>query len=217
MAGLKAILFDNDGTLVDTRELILANFREATQQVLGRVYSDEQYLAKVGQPIMVQVKDFSDDPDVQDELVRVFRASNSRLHDGMISAFPGTQVALGQLEKAGFEQGLVTSKRRVVAWGGLELLGLSSFMTCAVGSEDTTRYKPNPDPIEYGCRLLNVSPEECLYVGDAPFDVQAGRAAGCRTAAVTWGMFSEKRLLSENPSVLCRSWDEVIRFAMDEK
>lgn len=217
MATIKAILYDNDGTLVDTRELILANFREATQQVLGRVYTDEEYLAKVGQPITVQVKDFSDDPAVQDELVRVFRASNEKLHDQMISAFPGTVDALAKLGAAGFSQGLVTSKRRVVAWGGLELLGIAPYMQCAVGSEDTTSYKPNPDPVEYGTKLLGINPNECVYVGDSPFDMQAGKAAGCLTAAVTWGMFSEERLAAETPQVICHTWDEFVAFVQSLK
>lgn len=213
MAGLKAILYDNDGTLVDTRELILTNFREATQKVLGRTYSDEEYLAKVGQPVMVQVKDFSDDEEVQAELVRVFRASNEKFHDKMISAFPGTLEAVKHLDSLGFMQGLVTSKRRVVASRGLEILGLAPYMSCMVGSEDTGRYKPNPDPVEFGCNLLGVAPEECVYVGDSPFDMQAGNAAGCLTAAVTWGMFDEERLEAENPSTVCHTWDELVAYA----
>lgn len=213
MAGLKAILFDNDGTLVDTRELILANFREATREVLGREYSDEQYLAKVGTPINDQVKDFSSDAAVQDELVRAFRASNAKLHDQMISAFPGTQEALMALKDAGFTMGLVTSKLRSVAWGGLQLLHIAPYMSCAAGAEDTTKHKPDPEPIVYGCQLLGVDPAECVYVGDAPFDLQAGNAAGCMTAAVTWGMFSEDALQAYNPTVVCHSWDELVQFA----
>lgn len=217
MPGLRAILFDNDGTLVDTHDLILANFRAATKEVLGKEYTEAEYMAKVGQPVTMQVKDFSDDTAVQDELVRAFRVSNAKLHDQMISAFPGTKEALQQLSDAGFSLGLVTSKLRSVAWGGLELLGLAPFMSCAVGSEDTEKHKPNPDPIEYGCSLANVDPSECLYVGDAPFDIQAGNAAGCKVAAVTWGMFEEGRLAAENPQVICHTWDDVVRFALSQK
>lgn len=95
MAGLKAVLFDNDGTLVDSRELLLASFRYAGPAVLGRQLSDEEYLQKVGQPLAVQVKDYTDDPVLQERFCEAYRAHNKTVHDKMIKTFPGTVEALG--------------------------------------------------------------------------------------------------------------------------
>ena len=103
MAGLKAVLFDNDGTLVDSRELLLASFHYAGPAVLGRQLSDEEYLQKVGQPLAVQVKDYTDDPVLQERFCEAYRAHNKTVHDKMIKAFPGTVEALAELASAGLK------------------------------------------------------------------------------------------------------------------
>lgn len=115
MAGLKAVLFDNDGTLVDSHDLILASFRYAGPAVLGRQLSDEEYLQKVGQPLSVQVRDFTDDPQLQERFCEAYRAHNKTVHDQMIKAFPGTVEALAKLASAGLNLGVVTSKCHEVA------------------------------------------------------------------------------------------------------
>lgn len=210
MSALKAVLFDNDGTLVDSRDLILASFRYAGPKVLGRQLPDEEYLQKVGQPLAVQVRDFTDDPQLQEKFCEVYRAHNKTVHDQMIKAFPGTVEALAKLAAAGLSLGVVTSKRHAVAWHGLEVVGAAAYLECCVGWDDVERPKPDPQPIEIGCERLGVAPGECLYVGDAPFDLQAGNAAGAKTAAVTWGMFDEDRLAAERPTFVARSWQELV-------
>ena len=180
MAGLKAVLFDNDGTLVDSRELLLASFHYAGPAVLGRQLSDEEYLQKVGQPLAVQVKDYTDDPVLQERFCEAYRAHNKTVHDKMIKAFPGTVEALAELASAGLKLGVVTSKRHAVAWRGLEVVGAASYLDCCVGWDDIERPKPDPQPVVRGCELLGFDPSECLYVGDAPFDLQSGNAAGAK-------------------------------------
>ncbi len=215
MAGLKAVLFDNDGTLVDSRDLILASFHHAGPAVLGRQLSDEEYLQKVGQPLNVQVKDFTDDPELQQRFCDVYRAHNKTVHDQMIKTFPGTAQALAKLADAGLALGVVTSKRHDTAVRGLEVTGLWQYCRCLVGWDDIERPKPDPQPVEVGCEMLHVAPAECMYVGDAPFDVQAGNAAGCATAAITWGMFDEARLAEESPTLIARSWDDLVRGILE--
>ncbi len=211
MAGLRAVLFDNDGTLVDSHDLILASFHHAGPAVLGRQLSDEEYMQKVGQPLNMQVKDFTDDPALQQRFCDVYRAHNKTVHDEMIKAFPGTSRALAQLTRAGLAVGVVTSKRHETAVRGLQITGLWDYCDCLVGWDDIERPKPDPQPVEVGCEMLQVAPAECIYVGDAPFDLQAGRAAGCATAAVTWGMFDEERLAGESPTFIAASWDDLVR------
>ena len=210
MAGLKAVLFDNDGTLVDSRELILASFHHTGPAVLGRQLSDAEYLQKVGQPLNVQVKDYTDDPVLQKRFCEVYRAHNQTVHDKMIKAFPGTVGALARLSAAGLVLGVVTSKRHDTAWHGLEIVGCAPYLDCCVGWDDVERPKPDPQPVQRGCELLGFMPQECLYVGDAPFDLQAGKGAGALAAAVTWGMFDEPRLAAEDPDFVAHTWDELV-------
>lgn len=210
MRVMKAILFDNDGTLVDTRDIILASMRHCTREVLGRVIPDEVLMRKVGQPLAVQMRDFTPDAAVQDELLRVYRAHNATIHDERIRAFPGIAEALAELQRAGARMGVVTSKLRVTAWHGLELTGLAPYLSCCIGAEDCERFKPEAEPILRGAEALGANAAECVYVGDSPYDIQAGKAAGCATVAVTWGVFSQDELSHESPDVVCEAPGELI-------
>jgi len=156
-------------------------------------------MARVGTPLVYQMADFSDDPQVVDKLVRVYRAYNEAIHDERIAAFDGVPQMMADLCAKGFELGLVTSKRRGLAVRGLEVLGLAGYLRAAVGMEDTAKHKPEPEPVLLGCKMLDLEPSACVYVGDSPFDIAAGNAAGCITVAVTWGMFGEDELRAQGP------------------
>ena len=180
---VRGVLFDLDGTLLDTQRLILVSFRHAVETVLGKSMPDELLMAKVGQPLTVQMWDFTDDQEVHDELLAVYRDYNARVHDDLIRIFPGVR--------------------------GLATFGLDGAFDLLIGSDDCAAHKPDPGPVLQGCRQLGLRPEECAYVGDSPFDLQAGRGAGCPTAAVLWGMFPEEVLLAEKPEVACRNVEEL--------
>ena len=209
---MKGILFDNDGTLVDTGDLILASMRHCTRTVLGRTIPDEELLRKVGQPLAVQMVDFTPDESEQVELLRVYREHNHAIHDETVRAFPGAREALAQLSSRGVKLGVVTSKMHALAWRGLEITGLAPFLGCCVGADDCERFKPDGEPVVRGAEMLGLAPRECLYVGDSPYDIQAGHAAGCRTAAVTWGMFSVESLAAEQPDYTCATFDELLEL-----
>ena len=194
------VLFDLDGTLLDTYRLILESFRHATREVLGWALPDEVLMAKVGMPLVEEVKDFSDDPEVQAELVRTYRAYNERVHDELVTAFPGVREMLAKLAGHGVRMGVVTSKKGALARRGLEVCDLAGFFEFTLGSDECVRCKPDPEPVLLGCERLGLSPAVCAYVGDSPFDIAAGNGAGCATVAVTWGMFGEGDLRAQNPT-----------------
>lgn len=210
--GLRGVLFDLDGTLVDTYDIILTSFRHATRAVLGRALPDEVLMQKVGQPLVTQMWDFTDDAAVHDQLMETYRAHNDRLA-GEVSLFPGTEEALRALTEAGFRLGVVTSKRHGLAQRTLELLGADGYFGFLVGPDDYPAHKPDPGPVLYGCELAGLAPEECLYVGDSPFDLQAGNGAGCLTAAARWGMFPADVLAAEHPDFALDSIAELPALA----
>ena len=121
---VSAVLFDNDGTLVDTHDLLLTSFQYATKEVLGKVFPEEMYMKGVGTPLAGQMFDFTDDPAKAEELLSVYREYNKSIHDQMIKPFGGMDQALAQLEEAGLKLGVVTSKLHSLAWHGLEVTGL---------------------------------------------------------------------------------------------
>lgn len=210
---MKAILFDNDGTLVDTHDLILESMRFSTREVFERIIPDEVLMRKVGQPLAVQARDFTDDLELQEEWLRVYREFNHAHHDDAVAAFPGVREGLEQLAEKGFKLGVVTSKLHALAWRGLEICGLSPFLDCCIGADDCEHFKPEPEPVERGLAALGVTASDCPYVGDSPFDLQAGRAAGCQTVAAAWGMFSAAELAAERPDFACESFSEFVSLA----
>lgn len=204
-----AVLFDLDGTLIDTYQLILESFRHATKQVLGRNIPDEQLMAKVGQPLSTQMWDWTDDEDVHNELLSSYRAFNHAMHDDHVAAFSGIPQLMQTLHQQRIHLGVVTSKLHWLAQRGLECAGLAQYMEVVVAPDDYPQaHKPDPGPVLYGCELLGVDPKECWYVGDSPYDIQAGNDAGCKTAAALWGMFAEEDLLVQQPTICCKTPDE---------
>lgn len=207
---LAGVLFDLDGTLLDTHDLILASFRHATALVLGNPLPDEQLMARVGVPLAQQMADFSDDPKVQQELLEVYRAYNHRVHDEMVREFDGVSHTVDELRRRGIRLGVVTSKRRKLAQRGLALFGLDGAFEFVIGSDDCERHKPDPTPITMGCKRLGLAPEVCAYVGDSPFDLQAAHAAGVTAVAALWGMFSTEALMAEQPDAVCQRPEDIL-------
>ena len=207
---IAGVLFDLDGTLLDTHDLILASFRHATAHVLGAPLPDERLMAKVGVPLAQQMADFSDDPAVQQRLRDVYRAYNHAHHDEMVREFAGMSRTVDELRKRGMRLGVVTSKRRELALRGLALFEFDGAFEFVIGSDDCERHKPDPEPILMGCGRLGLEPAACVYVGDSPFDLQAARAAGATAVAALWGMFPEGALTAERPDAMCRRPEELL-------
>ena len=210
MTQLKAILFDNDGTLVDTHEVLLTCFRHATRTVLNEVIPDDVLMAKVGQPLVVQMWDYTDDPDVHQRLCDAYHTKGKEIHDEKAALYEGVAETLAQLKEQGYIFGVVTSKLHDACVHGLELFGIADFFDCVVSPDDCEGAKPSPEPVIYAAGLLGLKPEECVYVGDSPFDMQAGNGAGCITVAAQWGMFSDEVLAENNPTYTCRHFSDLL-------
>ena len=210
---IKGILFDNDGTLVDTHNLLLESFQYATRTVLGVALPDDVLMSGVGTPLAKQMEGFTDDPALQQELLDVYRTYNHKRHDEVVHPFPDVKDGLETLRAQGMRMGVVTAKLHELAWRGLELTGLDGYMDCLVGPDDCPKAKPDPAPVLMGCELLGLSPSECLYVGDSPYDMQAGREAGCTTVAALWGMFTREVLAAQQPSRFANTFAELPEIA----
>jgi pyrophosphatase PpaX len=179
------VLFDLDGTLVDSAELILASFHHATETVLDRRLPDEQILAQVGGSNL-ETQMALLDPDHVDELVRVYRAHNDPSYDEL-ECFDGMVEVLRTLKSEGRRLGVVTAKRRPTVERVFAGAGIGEYFDVVVGSDSTTRHKPDPEPVLHALAELGARPEEAAYVGDSPFDMAAARAAGVYAVAVAWG------------------------------
>jgi pyrophosphatase PpaX len=201
-------LFDFDGTLADSLALIMASFRHATGRVLGAPLDDELLRAGIGRPLIDQMREL--DPDRAEELFDVYLEHNLRHHDDLLRPFPGVDTLLAELRAADRRLGIVTSKRRATAERGAGLLGLGPF-EALVGWEDTDTHKPGPEPVLRALELLGAGPVDAIYVGDAPWDIRCGQAAGVANAAVLWGSGSREELEAEHPDPLFERPQEMLR------
>lgn len=206
----RTVLFDLDGTLVDSGSIILASFRHATSTVLRREIPDHELLAAVGGPGLREQMEALDSERAE-ELIAVYSAHNAELHD-RLEPCTGVLHALETLHAAGRRLGVVTAKRRATLALAFEVLPeLRRFFEVTVGAEDTERHKPNPEPLLLALERLGEEPARAVYVGDSPFDVQAAKAARTASVAVTWGrIHSRERLDREEPDVVVDTVEELL-------
>ncbi len=196
-AGFDPVVFDLDGTVVDTVELIVESFRFATRTVLGKVLPDEVITAGVGQPLMAQMERLS--PEHARELYDVYREYNHRRHDELIRGYAGVTEMLDGLRAAGRRLGIVTSKSGDTTEMAFRAVGLADRFDVVVTASDTDEHKPSPVPLLLCLERLRSPAAGSIYVGDSPVDIQAGAAAGMATAAVAWGVFDKAALLAVAP------------------
>jgi pyrophosphatase PpaX len=195
------VLFDLDGTVVDSGAIILASMRHAAKEVLGFEPPDEELMAAVGGPgLEAQMRALA--PDHVDELVTVYRAHNEPLHDGLVSC-AGIDDVLVRLKEEGRRLGIVTAKRRETVELAFATVPLGHLFETVVGGDETDRHKPNPEPLLLAAERMRADPDECAYVGDSPFDIRAAKAAVMHAVAVTWGgIHDREKLEREQPDAI---------------
>jgi pyrophosphatase PpaX len=203
------VLFDLDGTVIDSGAIILASMRHAAKEVLGLEPPDEELMAAVGGPgLEAQMRALA--PDRVEELVTVYRAHNEPLHD-TLAVCEGMDDVLVRLKDEGRRLGIVTAKRRATVELAFDAVPLRHLFDTVVGGNETTRHKPDPDPLLLALERLDACPEDTAYVGDAPFDIRAAQAAGVHSVAVTWGgIHPRERLEREDPDAIVDTAEELL-------
>jgi pyrophosphatase PpaX len=203
------VLFDLDGTLIDSGPIILASFRHATSTVLGRRIPDAELLAHVGgSTLQDQMRTF--DPQRVEELVTCYREHNELAHADL-AAFVWIEPLLARLREEGRRLGIVTAKRRATVDLAFARCAIERYFDVVVSADDTSRHKPHPDPILKGLELLGAEPEQAAYVGDSPFDIRAAKAAGVFSIAIDWGGIHPRAdLEAEHPDAFASDQEELL-------
>ena len=209
MIRFPVVLFDLDGTVVDSGGIILASMRHATREVLGRDFGDAELMQAVGGPgLEAQMEVFA--PERVEELVRVYRAHNEPLHDELV-ACAGMEDVLVRLHEQGHRLGVVTAKRRSTVELAFARVPIAHLFETVVGGDETEKHKPDPEPLLLAAERMNARPDETAYVGDSPFDIRAAKAAGMHAIAVTWGRIHDReRLEREEPDAIVDTAEELL-------
>ncbi len=186
-----ALLFDLDGTLIDSIELILGSARHAFVGFAGRAPTDDEWRATIGRPLQRVLLDYTASDQVEaDRLLARYREYQMAHHDRLVRAYDGVVATMRQLAGAGHPMAIVTSKSDWLAVKGLEFVGLRDMFPVVVGCDTCVNHKPHPEPVERALALLGATAENALFVGDSPHDIESGRGAGVFTVGVTWGAFA---------------------------
>jgi pyrophosphatase PpaX len=210
-------LFDLDGTLIDTTELILQSFAHAFDAHLpGRLPTRADLVSTFGRSLPAALLELAvlngaADPErLADEMLTTYRDFQKVHHDTLIQPFDGIAEMLAALDARGYRLGVVTSKMQHFARRGMRIFDLEKYFDVAVFHDDVTRHKPDPEPLLEAARRAAVDPRNAFYIGDSIHDVVAGRAAGMTTVAVLWGPFERDVLEGVQPAHIVTKPDDLL-------
>lgn len=203
-----AVLFDLDGTLVDSIELLVASMEYSFE---GRSLRPavEEWLALIGTPLDSMLARWASDADDVNVLRARYREHQLAKHDEMIKLYPGMVEVVRALHAAGHPLAVVTSKLEVGARRALKFAQVEECFSAVVGIDHTSKHKPDPEPVWYALERLGASRERALFVGDSTHDMEAGRAAGVATVAVLWGPYTRAQLEPTAPDFWVSEFGEL--------
>ena len=208
---LRTILFDLDGTLVDSTDLILESWRHTMQTHLNKVPPDDVWLTMFGQPLRAQFGLFADTVEDVQAMIDTYVEHNLREHERLIRSFPDVVDTLVSLRASGVRLGIVTSKAMQGTICSLAACNLKEgWFDVIITSDEPIPHKPDPAPVRLALERLQVPSTEAAYVGDSIWDMRSGRKAGVTTMAALWGPFSEKELAVEQPHVMLDSITDLL-------
>ena len=196
---MPAVLFDLDGTLIDTIELLLGSARHAFEGWHRGSPTDEEWVSGIGTPLVQQLRAYAADDAEVALLLERYRSYQREHHDRLTRCYDDVPGVVAALAERRHPLAVVTSKGTPIANQSLAFVGLDRYFPVVVGFDDTTRHKPDPDPVHHALSRLGISADQAVFVGDSPHDMHAGNAAGVMTIAALWGPFGRETLAAAAP------------------
>lgn len=212
MPDITTVLFDLDGTLLNSVDLIVDSYHHTLAAHALPPMTRDEILVGLGTTLYAVFGKMTDDPVTVAAWVATYREYNLTHHDSRASAYPGTVEMVRRIKAAGHRLGLVTSKSRGGAQRGLSLMGLDGVMEVIIGADDVVKPKPDPEPVLLALERLGESASNTIFVGDSHHDIHSGRAAGVLTAGVTWGPFDRAHLEFAAPDFYCDTPEELLKL-----
>lgn len=215
MNGIRTMLFDLDGTILDTNELIIRSFLESLKGYVPEDFCRDHIIPSMGLTLTDQMKLFSGLGDVE-HLVKAYREVNLRLHDDLVTTFMHVNEVLEKLHGEGVQIGVVTTKMRLTTERGLRFVGIYDYIDAIVTIDDVTHPKPHPEPVQKAMALLGADPASTIMVGDSTVDIQSAVAAGAIGVGVAWSLKGGQILRDAGASYVIDDMRELYAFAGSE-
>lgn len=206
---IRTVLFDLDGTILDSNELIIKSF-EYTFKKYNFTFTEEELKEFNGPPLIDTFAKIN--PGYEEEMVKVYREHNHDIHEQYVKLFPNVIETIEELQKNDINMGIVTAKMRVAVDLGMELTGLDQYFETIVAVDDVTHSKPHPESVIKAMNELNGTAETTIMVGDNYHDILAGKNAGVKTAGVAWTHKGEEYLASYNPTYMLQDMKDLLEI-----
>jgi pyrophosphatase PpaX len=194
-----AVLFDLDGTLIDSIALLLASMKH-TFQGRSRKPTDDEWIEGLGTPLPKQLTPYVESDEDRERLVNRYRTFQHENHDRLMSQYAGVIDTIALLYQRGHPLGVVTSKGNMMMERGLKFIGADDYIEVAIGYDSVHIHKPDPFPVRAALEKLEYQASEAVFVGDSPHDMKSGNDAGVITIAALWGPFRRDQLEPYNPT-----------------
>ena len=207
---IDTILFDLDGTLINTIDLIVTSFLHTMETYYPGAYQKEDVISFIGPSLAETFTNL--DPNKVEEMINTYRTFNHAKHDELVEEYEGVQETLETLHEKGFKMAIVTTKGRVTAIKGLELMKLDHFFDVVISLDEVTNSKPHPEPLLMAMEALKSEPEKTLMVGDSQHDILGGKNAGTKTAGVSYSIKGHDFLETFKPDVMLEKMSDILDY-----
>lgn len=208
MDKIDTLLFDLDGTLINTNELIIESFLHTLEHFRPGEFNREKVIEFIGPPLVDSFHLV--DPNQVEEMVTHYRTFNHKMHDELVTEYKGVYETIQTLHEQGYKLAIVTTKIRQTAMMGLKLTGLDAFFDTVIGLDDVNRGKPDPEPLEKALEQLDAKKETAIMVGDSYSDILAGKNLGIPTVAVAWSIKGLEKVKSFEADYIIDEMEELL-------
>ncbi|MDP1394376.1 pyrophosphatase PpaX [Lysinibacillus capsici] len=204
---VKALLFDFDGTLLNTNDLIIQTFMHVLNERFPGQYSPKDCLKFIGPSLKQTFNDIA--PGEEDDLIEMYSAWNIAHHDDLVSQYPDVVSTLEQLKAQGIKLAIVSTKRNETIDRGLVILGATHLFDVRIGTDDVNNVKPDPEPVLLALERLGIEKDYAIMIGDNSHDIEAGHRAGVRAAGVAWAIKGEAYLQQYQPEYMLQHMSDL--------
>ncbi|MGE6257453.1 pyrophosphatase PpaX [Heyndrickxia sporothermodurans] len=207
---ITTILFDLDGTLIDTNDLIISSFLHTLNGYYPNQYKREDVLSFIGPSLYTTFSTI--DQGRTEEMIETYRSYNTENHDRLVKEFEGVFETIQTLCENKFKLAIVSTKKRSTVLQGLKLTKLDQFFESIITLDEVQHEKPHPEPIEKALKLLNSDPSEAIMVGDNYHDILAAKNAGTLSAGVAWSVKGRAYIESHHPDFILEHMSDLLKI-----